>query len=243
MRSWVPILCAALLSLAIVRAGLKIGQGFEAGRRGDRYVTVKGFSEREVKADVALWPLQFVVAGDDLAQAQAHLASNLDLARAFLMRHGVAPGEMELQGVRVTDTRASTYQANSATSRYVINQTLMVRSGKPDEILAASQAVGELVKAGVVLSSGQEYGYAGPTYLYTRLNEVKPEMIAEATARAREAAEQFAADSRSGLGGIRRANQGIFQILPRDEAPGVQEGSQINKRVRVVTTVEYLLAD
>jgi len=125
----------------------------------------------------------------------------------------------------------------------VINQTLMVRSGKPDRILAASQALGELVKAGVVLTSGQDYGYAGPTYLYTRLNDVKPEMIAEATARAREAAEKFAADSGSRLGGIRRANQGVFQILPRDEAPGVQEGSQINKRVRVVTTVSYLLAD
>ncbi|MDP3936652.1 MAG: SIMPL domain-containing protein [Deltaproteobacteria bacterium] len=243
MRSWVVFLSAVILALGIARAGLKIGEGFEAGRESDRFVTVKGFSEREVTADVALWPLQFVVTSDDLSAAQAQLAANLDLARAFLTRQGLAAEEIELQGVRVTDARANSYQSTPATSRYVINQTLMVRSGKPDRILAASQALGELVKAGVVLTSGQDYGYAGPTYLYTRLNDVKPEMIAEATARAREAAEKFAADSGSRLGGIRRANQGVFQILPRDEAPGIQEGSQINKRVRVVTTVDYFLAD
>jgi hypothetical protein len=66
-------------------------------------------------------------------------------------------------------------------------------------------------------------------------------MIAEATARARESAEQFARDSRTSLGGIRRANQGVFEILPRDQAQGITEASQIVKTVRVVSTVDYLL--
>ena len=70
-----------------------------------------------------------------------------------------------------------------------------------------------------------EYGPGGPTYVFTKLNDLKPPMIAEATARAREAAEQFARDARSELGGIRRANQGIFEILPRDQAPGIFEGN------------------
>jgi hypothetical protein len=66
-------------------------------------------------------------------------------------------------------------------------------------------------------------------------------MIAEATSRAREAAAQFARDSRSSLGGIRQANQGVFEILPRDQAPGISQESQIVKTVRVVSTVEYFL--
>lgn len=66
-------------------------------------------------------------------------------------------------------------------------------------------------------------------------------MIAEATARAREAAVEFARDSDSGLGGIRRANQGVFEILPRDPAPGITQENRIEKSVRVVTTVEYYL--
>jgi hypothetical protein len=97
------------------------------------------------------------------------------------------------------------------------------------------------VSAGVVLSSGSEYGTGGPTFIFRGLNDLKPEMIAEATARARESAEQFAADARSALGGIRRANQGIFEILPRDQAAGISEGSQVEKTVRVVSTVEFTL--
>jgi hypothetical protein len=83
----------------------------------------------------------------------------------------------------------------------------------------------------------------GPFYIFTGLNVVKPPMIAEATRSARAGAEQFAADSGSRVGGIRRANQGLFQILPRDRAPGLQESTQINKTVRVVSTVEYLLEE
>lgn len=66
-------------------------------------------------------------------------------------------------------------------------------------------------------------------------------MIGESTARAREAAQKFAADSQASLGGIKHANQGLFEILPRDQATGITEGSQINKTVRVVSTVDYFL--
>ncbi|MCF8061816.1 MAG: SIMPL domain-containing protein [Deltaproteobacteria bacterium] len=72
---------------------------------------------------------------------------------------------------------------------------------------------------------------------------LEPEMIAEATAKARRAAEQFAKDSGSRIGPIRRANQGVFVIQPRDRAPGVMEGSQLHKTVRVVFTIEDGLED
>jgi hypothetical protein len=97
------------------------------------------------------------------------------------------------------------------------------------------------VNAGVVLSSGGEYGGGGPTFVFSGLNALKPQMIAEATARAREAAEQFARDSKTGVGPIRQASQGVFEILPRDQAPGISQESQVVKTVRVVSTVEYSL--
>jgi hypothetical protein len=103
--------------------------------------------------------------------------------------------------------------------------------------------VAELVNSGVVLSSGGEYGGGGPTFVFTGLNKLKPAMIGEATARAREAAEQFARDSKSPLGGIRQASQGVFEILPRDQAQGITQESQVTKTVRVVSTVDYFLKD
>ncbi len=235
-------LAAAVLAAGIALAGWWIGTGFATGRAADRYVTVKGVAEREVQADLALWPMQFVVADDDLARAQARRREAAGKVRAFLERQGLRADEVSLQNLSVTDTRANRYGGPPAAFRYVVSQTLMVRTDRPPVLFDASQRVGELIEAGVVLSADGP-GAGGPTYLFTRLNELKPAMIAEATASARAAAEQFAKDSGSPLGAIRRANQGLFVIQPRDPAPGVQEEQQRAKLVRVVTTIEYLLGE
>jgi hypothetical protein len=147
-----------------------------------------------------------------------------------------------VKGVAERDVLANAYRSGPTESRFIINQVLMVRSDQPQQIRDASQSVGELVAAGVVLSASGGPGY-GPTFLFTRLNDLKPEMIAEATASARRAAEQFASDSSSRLGGIRRANQGVFVILPRDRAMGIDQQGQLNKTLRVVSTISYYLED
>lgn len=235
---------AVLLAIGIALGGWFVGHGFVKARSADRYVTVKGVSEREVKADLALWPLRLVAADNDLARAQTTLARNTREVMAFLARHEIDTAQADLQGIRVVDAYAQLYGGNAnVPNRFIITQTVMVRSSDPDRIFAASQNVGDLVDAGVVLSSGEEWGPGGPTFVFTGLNDLKPAMIAEATASAREAAVQFAQDSRSDISGIRRANQGVFVILPRDEAPGVSEQSQLYKKVRVVSTIDYLLKD
>jgi hypothetical protein len=238
------MLRTATLAVGLVLAGWFVGHGFARGRSADRYVTVKGVSEREVRANLALWPLRIVATDNDLGLAQARIAASVQQIRRFLARNRVDTAGVELQGYEVNDAYANQFRSSGEVgNRYVIRQTVMVRSEQPDVVLAASQRVGELVNAGVVLSSGGDYGSGGPTFLFTQLNTLKPQMIGEATARARESAQQFARDSRSALGGIRTASQGMFEILPRDQAPGVQEESQLVKIVRVVSTVEYFLRD
>lgn len=239
-RATVP---AVILALGIALGGLLVGMGFARGREANRFVTVKGISEREAKADLAIWPLRLVAADNDLARAHASIQRSVDQILAFLVTQQIDTADVALQDFSVSDAYANQYGGGErASTRYVIKQTVVVRSTKPDLVAAASQRVGTLVNAGVVLSSGAEYGpSAGPTFVFTKLNELKPPMIAEATSRAREAAAQFARDSRSSLGGIRQANQGVFEILPRDQAPGISQESQIVKTVRVVSTVEYFL--
>ena len=229
---------ATVLAVGIAAGGYLAGLGVLRARTNDRTVLVRGLSEREARADLAIWPLRLIVADDDLSRANATLEKNVAQTRAFLASQGLngSDSEVSLQEFSVQDNRANGYQAGS---RYVIRQTLVVRSTKIELVQTASQRVPELVKDGVVLSSGQEYGGGGPTFVFTGLNELKPAMIAEATARAREGTEQFARDSHSALSGIRRATQGLFEILPRDQAQGISEESQVTKRIRVVTTVEY----
>lgn len=235
---------AAIVGLGIALGGLMAGNGFARARAADRYVTVKGVAEREVRADLAIWPLRVVGADNDLSVANAKVAKSVVGVRDFLVRHGMDTSQIQISEFSVTDALANQYgPERTPANRYVVHETVILRSSKPDQVLAASQRISELAAIGVVISSGTEYGAGGggPTFVFSGLNKLKPEMIADATARAREAASQFARDSRSDIAGIRQANQGVFEILPRDQAPGITESSQISKVVRVVSTIQYYL--
>ncbi|HDQ40943.1 MAG TPA: SIMPL domain-containing protein [Desulfonatronum sp.] len=233
------LFAAVLLTIGLALCGWFIGQGFVHSRLDDKFVTVKGVAERTVRADLAIWPMRFVATGNDLTQVHASLDADARKVVEFLLRHGISREAVELQSLEVTDVMAQAYRSGPVESRFILAQTMVARSGNVDTIAQASQRVNELVDAGVVLSA--EYGPGGPVYLFTSLNDVKPEMIAEATLNAREAAQQFATDSGSRLGDIRRANQGVFQILGRNDIPDLQEHKQIEKTVRVVSTIDYYL--
>ena len=235
------LLAAVVVASGLLGAGWFIGHGFEA-RRHDRFVTVKGLAERDVKADLALWPLRFVEAGNDLAKVQTAIQHDEQVVLDFLRRHEIQSTDIAWRTLDVTDRAAQTYGTGQYPSRFIIARTLMVRTSDVDKVQLASQATSELVGAGVVLSN-EGSGNSGATYLFNGLTKLKPQMIAEATQHARAAAEQFAHDSGSHLGGIRRASQGLFQILARDKAPMLEQQRQVLKTVRVVSTIQYNLAD
>ena len=235
------LIAAIVLAAGVGLGGFFIGNGFARGRSADRYVEVKGLSEREVTANLALWPLRFAASDNDLSVAQAKITRDAAAVLAFLEKNGIPRSATEIQSFQVTDLNTQRFRERTTGPRFIIEQTLMVRLDKPETVQAASQKVGDLVSADVVLSSAEYGPMGGPTFIFNGLNALKPKMIAEATASARASAEQFAADSGSDLGGIRQANQGVFVILPRDQAPGANESAQIRKIVRVVSTVQYFL--
>lgn len=232
------VVVAIILGISLILSASLLKEGLTGLKTSDRYVTVKGVAEREVQADLALWPIRFVATGNTLEQAQERARSSREAIYAFLELQAIDKNAVELQRLDVTDTRANPYQGEGE-QKFIINQTLMVRSTQIDRIRQAAQNVSELVDSGVLLTT--DYGPGGPTYLFSGLNNIKPAMIAEATASAREAAQQFARDANASVGGLRRANQGVFQILARDQAPGISEQQQPVKTVRVVSTVDYYL--
>ena len=232
---------AAILAAAFVVGAYFIGTGVEHIRSYERFVTVKGLAERHVVADRAVWVIMFTATDDDLETAQRKIESDTAAVRRFVTGHGIPTSEIEVQKLDVIDQLAQPYHYGPIDSRFIIRQVLLIRTGNVDAVRLATQEIGDLIAAGVVL--GGEGGYHGPSYRFTGLNEIKHEMIAEATAAARRSADQFAADSGSRIGSIRRANQGVFQILPADNAYNIDEASQINKTVRAVVTLEYFLED
>ena len=240
--TFIYLVSALVLAIGVALGGWFVGEGFVDARAGDRFVTVKGVAERTVMADLALWPIRFVTTSNQLAEAQAQIAADAGKVLSFLAANGLSRESVEVESFQVTDLLAQAYRSGPIESRFIVAQTLIVRSDDVDKVASASQNIGDLVAAGIVLSSEGQPS-PGPTYLFTKLNDIKPGMIAEATKSAREGAEQFAHDSSSRVSGIRRANQGLFQILPRDNIPGTSQEKQIAKTVRVVSTIDYALAD
>jgi hypothetical protein len=231
------VLAALAVGLGLVVGGGLIGLGFVEGRQQRPVVTVKGLAERFVSADLAVWPLRFSAPGEDLGTVQAKIDADLAAITAFLTEHGIEAEAIRPQRVEVTDVAAQAYrQGPVGDNRFIVAQTILVRTGQVELVAELARLSGELVRQGIVLEQT-----GGPAYLFTRLNEIKPEMIAEATANARAAAAQFATDAGTEVEGIRRASQGLFQILPRDPVPGLPEPSQLEKKVRVVTTIDYHL--
>jgi hypothetical protein len=236
------IIAAVLLAIGVALGGWFIGNGF-AHRHPSRSVTVKGLAERNVKADIALWQIQFAETGDDLAGVQATIQKDDAAITAFLRDHKLGADAIAFHSVQVTDRAARNYGNDQYKTRFVVTGTIMVRTQDVDAVAAAAQDTGALIAQGVVLGNPDGGFNEGPNYLFDGINALKPSMIAEATQNARAAAEQFARDSGSRLGGIVRANQGVFEILPRDKAPMLQQDRQIDKTVRVVATLDYALVD
>lgn len=214
--------------------GRNISSGIESFVNRDRIVTVKGLSERQVKADRVIWPVGFRELGDDLQDVYGRIEKRKDQVVAFLKEAGLTDAEIEVASPQVTDAQAEMYANQKSRYRYSMTQTVTVSSDKVDLVRDLLVRQSDLIKAGVTLVG--DYSWR-TSFQFTGLNTVKPAMIEEATKNARASAEKFAQDSGSSLGKIRRANQGQFSITDRDS------NTPYIKSVRVVTTVEYFLKD
>ncbi|MES1927107.1 SIMPL domain-containing protein [Salinisphaera sp. T31B1] len=232
------VLAAAVLGL-FVAVGLVLGGSYlnsaaVSWKSADRTVTVKGLAERQVPADLALWPLHFTVTGNDLNSVQRQVDTQAAVIRAFLRDAGFDAQEVSLTSPQVTDQYANNYGNQRPEDRYSAEATVLVRTAKISAVKNAMPRVGSLIAQGVLLSPNYNYR---TEFLFTGLEAIKPDMIAAATADARAAARQFAEDSGSDVGQIRSATQGYFSIEDLDSyTPDV-------KKVRVVTTIDYALDD
>ena len=199
----------------------------------DRSVEVRGLCEREVAADKLIWPIQYKVGSNDLGDLYREIESKNAKIRKFLIDGGLAAEEISTGTPSVSDKYSQEYGSNDRIYRYLATSTITVSTKKVEEGRALMDKQRNLIKEGIVPESGWD---CNPTFLFEGLNEIKPEMIQEATRNAREVAQKFADDSGSKLGKIKKATQGYFSIEDRDSnTPAI-------KKVRVVTNVCYYLS-
>jgi len=201
----------------------------------ERVVKVKGLSEREVPADVAVWPIRFVAASNNLTELYQSMNTSAEAVQKFLTAQGFEESEITTAAPLVTDKYAERYGDQNANLRYSALQTITVYTNQVDLVRSSQLGLADLGKQGIAFS-GDEYSQR-ITYMFTQLNDLKPALIEESVQNARISAQQFAADSDSKLGKLRIATQGQISIQDRDD------NTPYLKKIRVVSTVEYYLVD
>lgn len=218
--------------VGLIVSGAMLPVAVKEFRAADRTVTVKGLCEKEVPADKVIWPIQFKVVGNDLASLNSSIESKTATVTKFLKNGGFSEADYSISVPIVNDKDASEYGGNNRVYRYLATCTVTVCTKDVNKALALINDQSELIKAGIAPENSWD---CQTQFFFEGLNDIKPEMIQEATKNAREVAEKFAADSQSKLGKIKTANQGTFSISDRDSfTPQV-------KNVRVVTNVVYYL--
>jgi len=234
-KHW-PLILGIFMFAGLAVLGFFLSSALIEFKQFERSVTVKGLSEREYPADIVIWPIQFTAASNNIEGLYSAIDSSTRQITGFLSDKGIDSGEISISSPAITDKLAQQYGGNMKPEfRYTALQTVTVYSTDIDNVRAVMSSLSELGKKGIVFTVDN---YQAQTeYLFSRLNEVKPEMIEEATRNAREVAEKFASDSQSSLGKIKRASQGQFSIRPRDK------NNPHIKTVRVVSTIEYYLSD
>ena len=229
---------ALILAIGLFLAGGAIKSGIVKFKEMDRTVTAKGLCEKEVKADKVTWPLKFKELGNDPAELYDRIESNTQTIVSFLKANGLSEEEISIAPPAMVDQQANmSYSSEQVRYRYKANCVVTVVSKNVDLVRKIVSNQAKLMRQGVTIVSNEYDETSNVTYEFTGLNDIKPEMIAEATKNARKTAEQFATDSNSELGKIKTADQGQFSINDRDQ------NTPWLKNIRVVTTVVYYLKD
>ncbi|NNK75258.1 MAG: SIMPL domain-containing protein [Maribacter sp.] len=226
-----------IICTAIIIAGFFIGNMHKTGKMYDRFVQVKGLSEREVNADLAVWPINITLTANDLNALKINIEKQNDAVYDFFITQGFKKSELTKGSTNINDAHADLYNSNARYNefRYLAKSEFTVRTNDISKLQKALSESLELMSKGILL--GSKNTWRPIEYIFTGLNDLKPSMIEEATKNAREVAEKFARDSNSRVGEIRMARQGLFTINDRDE-----NTPQI-KIVRVVSTIDFQLED
>ncbi|MCK9169654.1 MAG: SIMPL domain-containing protein, partial [Treponema sp.] len=215
-----------LTAAALIISSVIIAAGFGRIAKPDRIVSVRGLAEREVDADLAVWPLTFSIGGNNLLELQTDIVGKTKTVAVYLERQGLSQDDYTVQAPAITDTSINPYMnENKSRYIYIAREAVLVRSKNVTAVKSAQAHSLDLMGSNIAVS--QDYD-GKVQYEFTGLNSIKPEMIAEATKNARAAAEQFAHDSGSKVGKIKSASQGLFTI--DNAAVGLEE----KKSVRVV---------
>lgn len=231
---------AIVIAVGVAVAGWSVGEGLKSFRQADRFLTIKGLAEQDVKSDFAIWTLSFRRAASTYDEARRQLTDDREAVVKFLLSQGFTDSDIERRPLQITDLLARDFGQQDVAFRYTGQGSVTVRSVDVDAVAKAASSIDPLIQLGVQMSQEGQMGGA-PRYSLRGFNDIKPILLEQAVRNAAEQAQKFAADAGARLGDLNRANQGTIQILDDDGGDGYSSGQTIGKRLRVVSTFVYSL--
>ena len=230
------LIAAALLSCGLAAGGYFIGQTMFNAKVAINTADVKGLAERRVKANRAYWKIDYTVSGTDRAKMPALYEESETAQQAvidLLLESGFEQAEIAPGIINYLHREFRDDDQKLVEEKHLLVGSVEVETDRVQLLFEVRSKMNKLIARGLDIKNNP------PAYHFTNLNDIKPEMVKEATTNARVAANEFAENAGVKVGGIRSARQGGFVI--RDVGENYGDTKKIDKDVRVVTNVTFYL--
>ncbi len=229
------------LGLAIVISAYLVTDTLRDIKLANQIIKVRGYSETQVESDLAIWNITITTRQAVRADAYDELANHRKRVKEYLIEKGVTDDEINMQSVYVYQQmkRTDTGRETSEIEAYEITQNIEVKSGDVYNLQSISTEISDLIGEGINVQANM------PRYYYTGVNDLKSQLLIDATKDARERAKTLAEGSGVNLGVLRAARQGVFSVRSGDSSSISEEVSDdvssIDKKITAVVTVDYAM--
>lgn len=239
-KSWLGLLLLGVfLSAGIIIGTIIISKTVELVKFQNQRITVKGYAERNITSDVASWRGQITTRSEELVTAYDNIQADLEKVLTYLKQQGIKEDEISIPSVitNIQYKRTNQGMMTNIVEGYVLSQSVSITSPNIEQIARIANEITILIKEGI------EFDSFPPQYFFTKLDDMKIELLGEATRNAYMRAEQLAENSGSKVGSLKYASQGVFQITPVYSTQvsdyGTYDTTTIEKTVKAVVTMEY----
>lgn len=230
MMKGVNTITAVVIGVAIVAAAYLMGNAYKYKYRSQQDISVTGLAKKNFESDLVRWSASYQTIDFDMKMASEQLNRNKKIIKDYLLSKGVKEAELRFSAVDIRKDFDYVYDGNGGSRQvfngYVLSQRLDIESKDLDKIDAISREVSDLISKGIELNS------ESPNYFYSGLENLKLELIKEATINARKRAENIAKEAHAGLGRLNKARMGVFQITGQNENEDYTYGGVYNTKAR-----------
>ena len=235
-------LSAIIFSIAIVIAAWFLGDSYVDRANPDGTISVTGAGSENFTSDLIVWEGRFSQINENLERAYTQLNQDKNTVRNYLIEKGIKEDNIVFNSVQTNEQREQQYQngnyVGSIFKGYQLTQSIKIESNDVELIENVSREITELLNKGVQFNS------TPPRYYYTKLADLKIEMISKATEDARVRAEKIAENSGGTLGELKSANMGVFQITGQNSGEdyswsGAYNTADKRKTASITMRLEY----